>query len=112
MFSKTESTEAVAKLHEFLRPGDRLACITKHVSRSGMSRLVAVYVFRADPTAPSGVRHYWLSRLVAKALRWPYRDDYSAVRVDGCGMDMHFHLADSLSYAMFGEGGKLERDSF
>lgn len=110
MFTKQEQADAITKLHEFVRPGDRLACITKHVSRSGMSRLVAVYIFRAEPDGT--IRHYWLSRLVAKALRWPYRDDYECVRVDGCGMDMHFHLADTLSYRLFGEGGKLEHDSF
>lgn len=41
---KQEQTEAIAKLREWLKPGDTVYTILEHVSSSGMSRSIRVLV--------------------------------------------------------------------
>ena len=41
-FTKQEAAEAVANLKGFMAQGDTVYCITKSISRSGMSRKVAL----------------------------------------------------------------------
>lgn len=108
MFTKAEQADALASLRQTLRRGDQLFVATKSVSRSGMSRTVTIYTFRG----PRGkVRALWLTRLVARALRWSYLDDSETLRVHGCGMDMHFHTVYELAYKLFGDGNALQKVS-
>ena len=66
-----------------------------HVSRSGMQRRIMVVGARENE--PENVSYY-----VAKALEWRIGKDGGVV-VNGCGMDMGFHLIDSLGWAMRGD---------
>ena len=109
MFTKAEQADAIARLRLFLKPGHTLHVVTKHVARSGMSRLVDVYLFTADPDGT--IRTTWLTRLVAKALRWPTAWNGDVLRVNGCGMDMHFHTVYELSSVLFGDGNALSKSS-
>lgn len=61
-----------------------------HVSKSGMSRRMRLYVVTPD----RDVRD--LTWLVARALDAMQPDD-RGVRVDGCGMDMRWHLVDAVA---------------
>lgn len=107
---RREKAEAVAYLRDILAPGATVYATVRTVSRSGMSRRIDLYAVRpGTPRYRDG--HPWLARLsyyAAAAIGWPCNDN--GVRVDGCGMDMRFHLVDCLSYAIFGyesnqEGG-------
>lgn len=73
----------------------------RHTSRSGMQRKIDVIslIPSGDPANP--VSKAWLSYWAAKALGWKFSKEYDAVVVDGCGMDMGFHLVYTLSYLIF-----------
>jgi hypothetical protein len=93
----SERDEAIARLREWLKPGDTVHTVLRHVSRSGMSREIDVVKIEG----PDDVR--WLSGVVSRADGWRLgkRD---GIVVGGCGMDMGFHLVYSLSYALFKDG--------
>jgi hypothetical protein len=100
--------EAADMLRRYLQPGSVVYATTRKVSRPGMTRRIDLYTIVADDR--DGGRP-WLARLsfhAAAVLGWPVNDD--GVRVDGCGMDMRWHLVEALSFALFGyartpEGG-------
>lgn len=95
-----ERYQAADELRELfnLKPGATVAVSLKHVSRSGMTRDIAVYLNGADGV-PANV-----SNRVAAAIGATYNDDIGAVRVGGTGMDMGFHIVYSLSRVVFRDG--------
>jgi hypothetical protein len=103
--TKESRSEAIAELKRTVHEGDTLYTVLRHVSRSGMMRHIDVLQIVNDPQY--GIQVYWLSRLAAKALGWGMDTREEHVRVNGCGMDMGFHVVHSLSYALFGDGYKL-----
>lgn len=80
-----------------LTPGSTVWTTTSHVSRSGMSRVMDVHVIRNNEP----LRITWS---VADAVDWRYDQRYEGVKVDGCGMDMGFHLVYTLSQVLYPEG--------
>lgn len=96
-----ERDEALDYLRELLQPGDTIHLTLEHVSRSGMVRDVVPYVIKDnDPI--------YLGGYVATALGWPRRAGKDGVRVDGCGMDMGFHLVYTLAWRLFDDGYALK----
>lgn len=93
--TKAEVEEAIETLRELLPPGSTVYTILKTVARSGMSRNISLYTIKNNEPR-------WLSSLVAKALGCGFSDKDEAVRVGGAGMDMGFHLVNSLSYKLHG----------
>lgn len=92
--SKRDKAEAIAELQKRVQPGDTLHTVLRHVSRSGMQRQIDVYKLTAEGPI-------YLSGYVATALEWN-RAANGAIKADGCGMDMGFHLVNSLSYVLHG----------
>lgn len=68
-------------------------CI-KHVSRSGMQREISIYVHDGDSMQ-------MLSWSTAVVLGWSM-GKHDGVKVDGCGMNMGFHLVDCMVNRVFG----------
>jgi len=66
----------------------------KHVSRSGMRRVIQVIAIKDN-------QPYYLGYRIAAILNWPYDEDKEGVKVDGCGMDMGFHLIYTLSSVLY-----------
>lgn len=88
------SQEAIKTLHNMgIKPGDTLKTLCVHVSRSGMMREIRVF----SPDMRD------ISAIAAAATGWTLWKR-GGVRVDGCGMDMGFHLVYTLSYLMFPDG--------
>lgn len=87
---------AIDKLKSILTPGRTVHVAIDHVSRSGMSRRMTLFVTDGD-----GVRR--ITNLAAYALGWPLRD--ASLVVSGCGMDMAFHAVYSLSSCIFDGNG-------
>lgn len=124
-YSKTEQSEALASLREWLKPGDTVYTILEHVSSSGMSRAIRFVIPSVDgqtpcdchsygPQAPHFVGTPKVSFLhpnhaigAVLGLRFHTRrgSRTDALVVHGCGMDMGFHCVESLSYALFRETG-------
>ena len=90
-----EKLEAIATLKEWgVIDGVTINAKVNHVSQSGMSRNVGLYIIKNGDLLNIS---YW----AAKALEWGYKDGYNGgVKVSGCGMDMLFATIDALSYAM------------
>jgi len=99
---RTQRDESLAFLREELKPGDTVYCILRHVSRSGMVRDIAPIVFSEGQP-----RFLWWH--VANVLGWRAMGDApDAVRVNGAGMDMGFHLVYTLAHVLFGDGYALK----
>lgn len=97
--SKQEKAEAVALLREAIQaiPVDKYGKRTiyanvVHVSASGMQRQIKLYAPSKDGSLQ------WLSGWASKALGWSL-GKHDGVKVDGCGMDMCFHLVDCIMHA-------------
>jgi hypothetical protein len=74
-----------------------LYTILRHRSRSGMARVISVVVIRNG--TPLDISHH-----VARVCGFGFDRDRFGVKVRGCGMDMGFHVVDTLFHAMFGDG--------
>lgn len=90
---RADREEAIEHLRQYVKPGDTLYTILRHVSRSGMMRHVDV--FTAD--------HAYLSGYAAKACRFN-RTDQGAIKVGGCGTDVGFEVVYHLGLALFPDG--------
>ena len=91
--------EAYNELREILKPGDTVYTTLEHVSRSGMQRVIRVFVFHDN-------QPYNLTYKVAKLLDYKEdpKHDYG-LKVGGCGMDMGFSVVYNLSSALYRESG-------
>lgn len=108
---REERLEYADKLRElFAKHGIRqLFTSVRHVSSTGMSRVIAVYAFTAsgDPRRP--IDKHWLSWWVATALGWRFDEKYEGIKVDGAGMNMCFHTIYTLGQVLYSH---LPRDQW
>lgn len=101
--------EAIKRLRTWIQPGDTIHTQMKHVSRSGMQRVIQVikiqcpdkYKIDEGQTKPEIL---YLGYNVAEAIGMKYDREREGVKVGGCGMDMGFHLVYELSHALFKDG--------
>jgi len=94
----TMTPDTLDTLRKYFPPGSTIYTICRSVSRSGMSRVISVVAL-----TPDGPR--FLSYHVGALLKWPVTErGESGVKVRGCGMDMGFHVAYTLSHALHGNG--------
>jgi len=96
--SNLEQAEAITRLKEWLKPGDTVHCILRHVSKSGMFRVIDLLKVN-DPQNILGIG--WN---VAKALDMKYDRDREGIKVSGCGMDMGFSVVYDLSRTLYPNG--------
>ncbi len=101
-----EKTEALAKLREWLPKGSTVYTILRNVSRSGMSRDIGLVVMQQDDSGKPYFIHP--NHAVSVVLGLSLKRD--AVRVGGCGMDMGFHIASSLSRALYGDDYAIKHE--
>ena len=94
---QVEREQALATLREWFKPGDTVYTILRHVSRSGMQREIGVLA----SLGAGDFRHpnYAVGLAIGAKL-----GKHDSVTVTGCGMDMGFHVAYNLSYALYPEG--------
>jgi len=102
-YSKEDVEQARERLLELLKPGDRVYCILRHVSRSGMMRRISPVIIKGGCTMN-------LDNWVGAVLDWPSAGTGEGIKVDGCGMDMGFHLIYSLSSVLFKDGYALKHE--
>lgn len=93
--SKQEVADAKARLLEWVKPGDTVYTILRHVSRSGMQREIGLVLIDKD----GDTKHP--NHAAATVLGWPLNKNGDGLKVGGCGMDMGFHLVYELSAALF-----------
>jgi len=111
--------EAILYLRKLIPKGDTVYTILKHVSRSGMTRGIDCYAIVPKGglcTAGHNTGLYaepvWITGYVGHAIDSPQPIDYwrksLGLKVDGCGMDMGFHVVNSLSYALYDDGNAIK----
>jgi len=91
-----ERQESIDYLRELIKPGDTVYTILKHVSRSGMYRVIDLYIMVDN--SPRRISSY------AADLLEGYDYRHEGCKASGCGMDMGFHLVYNLSYTLFPNG--------
>jgi hypothetical protein len=93
--SKARQEECRERLQSLIKPGDTVYCVLRHVSRSGMMRVIDLHIIKdGEPV--------WIGRTVADFLGYSYKDN--GLRVTGCGMDMGFAVVYELSHKLFPDG--------
>lgn len=92
-----ERDESIAQLREWIKPGDTVYTVLRSISKSGMSRTMDVYRIRDNEP-------WRLTWSVSKAAGFTYSDRAEAIRADGCGMDMGFHVVYNLARVLFPDG--------
>ena len=95
--------EACAKLREWIKPGDTVYTILRHVSRSGMMRVVSVVLVKRDENGVEYTLHpnHAVSKACGYTLVTGWKD---GVKVRGCGLDAGFEVVDGLAYALWPDG--------
>lgn len=93
-YTATERAEATAELRKLLPPGSTVYTVLRHVSASGMSRRIDLYLIANN-------KPRYLTGYAARAMGYR-QHKHGGLVVSGCGMDMGFHLVNSLSYALHG----------
>jgi hypothetical protein len=108
---QTELEEHKNRLREWFPKGSTIYTILRHVSSSGMSRDISVLGLHHDE-ASGKTFHIHPNFVVSKVMGWKLktRNGSDAMRVGGCGMDMGYHLAHSLSYALYDDGYALKHE--
>ncbi len=94
--SKKRRQECIDHLMKFLEPGDTIYTKLDHVSRSGMYRVIRLYVIKDNTPI-------WLTRPIADLLEG-YDERHDGAKAHGCGMDLGFHLVHNLGYVLFPNG--------
>lgn len=95
-------SEALVKLREWIKAGEKVYTTVTHVARSGMQRSIRVFIMRDNE--PFEITGY-----TAHALDYPRDDKNGGVKVGGCGMDMGFHIVYNLGRTLFPDGGSLAK---
>lgn len=98
-YTKAETDKARAMLtnpENFgLVEGETIYTNLRHVSRSGMMRVISVHIIRNGQPLD-------ISRHVATLLGEGFDAKRWGVKVGGCGMDMGFHIVYNLGVALHG----------
>lgn len=95
--------ESIETLRKLLSPGDKVYTILRHVSRSGMQRRISLIFAHAQGEIED------ITWEAARALGDPVKQGSRYVQdggmvVNGCGMDMGFHVVYQLSGVLFPNG--------
>lgn len=80
------------KLSKLLENVDTVYGIVRHVSSSGMSRDIDLYIIRDNNLV-------YLTGYASTVLGYPMSKN-RGMKVSGCGMDMIFHCVSSIAYAI------------
>lgn len=94
-YTQEEKREALNDLKRLFRSKDKTVYVVqKHVSNSGMMRVLYLFVIRDNE--PINITH-----LVSRVLDWSMHKDIYGIKVGGCGMNMHFHTVYTLSRVLY-----------
>lgn len=102
-------TQVVKRLKTDIKPGDTVYTKLDHVSRSGMSRRISLYIVcRAKKGEPARILNITNQAAIAMDRNV---SDKSGIQIGGCGMDMGFALVHDLGYALWPKGTRKPHGS-
>lgn len=102
-----DRAQAIEALNEFLRPGDTVTTVLRHVSASGMSRSISLVIAHAYPDGATPIPFdisYWCARALGDRMD----ANHGGIKISGCGMDMGFALVYNLGHVLFRDGYALD----
>ena len=94
---QTDRDEAISELRARLKPGQEILCVLRHVSRSGMQRVIDLKVIEGGEMRGLG----WSA---ARAVGYQYDTKRDGAILNGCGMDMGFEFVYNLGRALWPDG--------
>jgi hypothetical protein len=86
-----------------IKPGDTIYTVLRHVSRSGMMRHISLKAI-----VDGQIIDITWAAAVAMGDTFT-RDNHTALKVTGCGMDLGFNVVYNLSHVLFGK--KVDGDA-
>lgn len=95
--SETERAEAIDFLRARVSAGDTVYTVLRHVSRSGMKRVIGAFVMMDG-------KPYGVSYSAGKAIRATLDRERDGIVIGGCGFDAGFEIAYSLGHALYPDG--------
>lgn len=96
--TKQEIMEAKQSLKRLIKPGSTVYTACTHVSRSGMMRYIKCYIVKKNEIVNID---WYIERVTGYKSH-----DYKGLKVQGCGMDMGFHLVYSLGRCLWPKGAR------
>jgi len=99
-----DQSPSLEQLRQWMPKGTRVFTILRSVSRSGMRREISVVVFLPGDDRPIHPNHH-ISQVLG--LR---RGKSGGVVLNGCGMDMGFHLIYELAHVLYGDADALTQE--
>jgi hypothetical protein len=97
MKTATESTESIKELRKLIKPGTTVYTVLRHVSSSGMSRSIDLFVIKQNKP----VRITWSA---SKGMGYQIDRNNGGIKTSGGGMDMGFNLVYNLGRTLFPKG--------
>ena len=97
-YRKDETLEALTTLRDKLTPGRTVYTNVTHVSRSGMSRSIEVYLAEGRDNLTD------ITWQVARATNARLDPHHGGIIMGGCGMDMGFALVYNLGRTLYPNG--------
>lgn len=101
---KIERQEAIERMREWVKPGDTLLTILRHVSASGMLRVIDVVKIMPEEHPGQDPRVLSLGFNIAKIIDAKYDREKEGMRISGCGSDMGFEVVYNLGRILFRDG--------
>ena len=102
MLFRSHLEQSKQTLLDWIKPNQTIFTTIKHVSVSGMSRRISCYIIQGDNIK-------CIDNWVGEIVGWKHSDNGGIV-VNGCGMDMAFHLVYTLSSVLFNDGYALNKE--
>src|SRR5258708_850662 len=99
--AESERQEAIAQLRKWIKPGDTVYTILRHVSRSGMQRQISVVVLTTGDDGKIIDLHPNWSVAKACGYRLNRGGSHDAIIANGAGMDMGFDIVYNLGRVLF-----------
>lgn len=97
-----EQAKALEFLRRFLRKGTKVYTVLRHVSPSGTSRFIDLYVVKQNEP----IRLTWSAAIT---LEWTYSRQREALRINGCGTDVGFQAVYALADIVLGDSNSLRQ---
>lgn len=95
--TKTERKESLDHLRNLLNPGDEIYTQCQHVSASGMTRWLDIYVIKEN-------KLHRITWDVCAAADFTFCDRRGQLKIEGCGMDMGFQAVYCLGATLWPAG--------
>lgn len=96
---KLYQEQQAEQLRKWIKPGDTVSCILRHVSRSGMSRRISLVITNKETGEIQDISGY-----AATVMDYRRNERDNSLVVGGCGMDMGFACVYNLGRRLFPDG--------